>query len=105
MHRRVERRARLIAVDTLDDHRIVAHRAADETTLAGKRRRRAFAYDPQILLAVALAPGVVVMIVHAIGLGAADDPAHPLAHPFAARTGVASREFHRRDVAPSALAV
>src|SRR5207244_5989720 len=36
---------------------------------------------------------------------AADDHAHALDHPFAAGIGVAPGELHRRDVAPSDLAI
>src|SRR6185312_16228795 len=38
VHRRVQRSPRLLAVDTLDDHSVVAHRSADEAALAGKCR-------------------------------------------------------------------
>jgi len=40
---RVERGLGFRAVDALDDHSIVAHRAADEAALAGEGRRRALA--------------------------------------------------------------
>jgi hypothetical protein len=53
---------------------------------------------------VTLAPGIVVVIVHPIGLGPADDLAHALAHPFAARIGIASGQLHRGDVALPELA-
>src|SRR5262249_53545898 len=46
--RRIERRSGLRTVDSFDDHRVVTHRAADETALAGKSRRRAFAHDPKV---------------------------------------------------------
>ena len=92
-------------IDALDDHRIVAHRSADETALARKCRRRALAHHPQIPATVVFAPGIVVMVVHHVGYRAADDLAHPLDHPFAAGIGVAPGELHRRDVAPPDLAV
>src|SRR5207247_1451847 len=79
MRGRVERGAGFIAIDAFDDHGVIAHGAADEAALARECRRRAFAHDPQVAAAVAFAPGVVMVIVHAIGLGSADHPAHALA--------------------------
>src|SRR5579883_765325 len=61
VHGRVQARGRRLPGDAVQDHGIVAHRAADETALAREGRRRALAHDPQIALAVALAPSVVVM--------------------------------------------
>jgi hypothetical protein len=48
---------------------------------------------------MALAPGVIVVIVHAVGDGAADDRAHALDHPFAARIGVAPGKLHGGEIA------
>src|SRR5262245_29706077 len=103
--RSVERSARLRALDAFDDHRIVAHRTADKATLTGERRRRALAHHPYIALLVGLAPGVVVVVVHRVGHGAADDSPHPLHHPFAARVGITPRELHRCDVPAAQFAV
>src|SRR5207237_9220007 len=90
VHGRIERGAGFLAVDAFDDHRVITHRAADEAALTGKRRCRTLAHDPQVALAVAFAPGVVVVSVHAIHLGAADDLAHALANPLAARIRIAA---------------
>src|SRR5258708_34973062 len=46
MHCGIERGPGFLAVDTLDDHGVVAHGAADEAALSRKRRGRAFAHDP-----------------------------------------------------------
>src|SRR5262249_57574302 len=72
MHRGIERGPRFLAVDAFDDRGVVAHGAADEAALSRKCRGRAFAYHPKIAIAVALAPGVVVMVMHAVRDCAAD---------------------------------
>jgi len=48
MHCEAARSCRLVIVDSLDDHGIVAHGAADKAALARKRRRRALVNDPQV---------------------------------------------------------
>src|SRR5260370_41373158 len=80
VHRGIERGPRFLAVDAFDDHGVVAHGAADEAALSRKCRGRAFAHHPQIEVAVALAPSVVMMVMHALGDCAADDFAHSLDH-------------------------
>src|SRR5262245_13134942 len=60
MDGRVERGARLRALDALDDHRIVAHGTADKATLTRERRRRALAHHPYIAPLVGLAPAIVM---------------------------------------------
>src|SRR5262249_54014501 len=52
-----------------------------------------------------LAPGVVMVVVHCVGHGAANDSPHPLHHPLAARVCVTSRELHRCDVPTPQFAV
>src|SRR5262249_56185313 len=84
--------------DAREDPGVVAHRAADEAALARERRRRALAHHPQVTLAVALAPGVVVMVVDAVEHLAADDRAHLLDHPLAARIGVFAGERHAGEI-------
>lgn len=54
---------------------------------------------------MALAPSVVVMVMHAVGDGAADDFAHALDHPLAPCIGIAAGKLHGGDVAPPDLAV
>src|SRR5882757_7616751 len=105
VHRRVQRSLRLLAVDAFNDDRVIAHRAADEATLAGECRRCALAHHPQIPAAMVLPPRVIVVVVNHVGDFAADDAAHALDHPFASGIGVAPGELHRRDVTPSDLAV
>src|SRR5208337_5664314 len=102
---RIKRCARLRAVHALDDHRVVAHGAADEAALAGKGGRCTLAHDPQIAPVMRLAPGIVVVVVHGVGDRAADDGAHALNHPLAAGIGVAAGELHGGDVAAAELAV
>src|SRR5262249_10517183 len=105
MHRGIERGAGFLAIDAFDDHGVIAHRAADEAALSRQCRGRAFAPNPQITVAVALAPGVVVMVMHAVGDCAADDFAHALDHPLAPRIGIAAGDFHGGDVTAPDLAV
>src|SRR5258707_7313273 len=105
MHRGIERGPRFLAVDALDDHGVIAHGAADDAALSRKCRGRAFAHHPQIAVPVALAPGVVVMVMHAVGDCAADDFAHALDDPLAPRIGVAAGNFHGGDVTAPDLAV
>jgi hypothetical protein len=44
VNRAVESGARLLAFDAFEDHRDVAHRAADESALIGERRRAALSH-------------------------------------------------------------
>src|SRR4029077_6186553 len=76
MHRGIKRGARFLAVDSFYDHGIVAHGTADETALSRECRGRPFAHHPQIEVTVALAPGVVMMVMHFVRDGTADDFAH-----------------------------
>ena len=43
---RLQRHPGLVGLDALEDHRLVAHRAADEPLLAGPRRRQPLRIDP-----------------------------------------------------------
>src|SRR5690348_10501258 len=53
---------------TFEDHRVIAHRSADETALTRKCRSSAFAHHDQIFTAVSFLPREVVMIVDEIEL-------------------------------------
>ena len=66
MHRRVKSLTRLIGVDSLNDHCIVTHAAADKPALPRKGRRRTFAHDPPIFAIMFLKPGEIVMIMYFI---------------------------------------
>src|SRR5262245_56075368 len=46
VHRRVEALGCRFALDTLEDHRVICHRAAHETALTGERWCCALAHDP-----------------------------------------------------------
>src|SRR5499433_4253892 len=105
MDGRVERGTRLRALDAFDDHGVVAHRTSDKATLTGERRRRALAHHPYVAPLVGLAPGVVMVVVHRVGHGAADDSLHPLHHPLAPRVGITPRKLHRCDVPAAQFAV
>src|SRR5262249_15853849 len=105
MDGRVERGARLRALDAFDDHGVVAHRTADKATLTGECRRRALSHHPYIAPLVGLAPRVVILVVPCVGHGAADASPHSLHHPLAARVGITSRELHRCDVPAAQFAV
>src|SRR5882672_1141622 len=105
VHRRVQRRLGLLAVDSLDDHRVITHRAADEATLARKGRRGAFAHHPEISTTMVLPPRIVVVVMDHVGDGTADDLAYPLDHPFAAGVGIATSQLHGGDIAAPKLTV
>src|SRR5499427_2569794 len=105
MHRGIERGPRFLAVDAFDNHGVIAHGAADEAALPRKCRGRAFAHHPQIKVAMALAPGVVVMVVHAVGDCTADNFAHALDNPLAPHIGIAASKLHCGDVTAPDLAV
>jgi hypothetical protein len=74
MDRRVERRPRFGSFHSVEDHRVVPHRAADEAPLAADGGRRALAHDPKIPFPVRFTPGMVVVAVHHPREGVADDP-------------------------------
>src|SRR4029450_8529869 len=105
VHGRVEALRPPLPLDAFEDPRGVGHRATDEAALTRKRRRCALAHDPQITLAMTLAPGVVVMVVHRVGRLGAEDAAHALYHPFAPRIGILAGKRHRRDVTGAKRAV
>jgi hypothetical protein len=90
--------------EALDNHRVVAHRAAHEPALPREGGRSALAHHPQIAALVGLAPCVIMMVVHHVGLRAADDLTHALHHPFAPGVRIATCELHRRDVAAADIA-
>jgi hypothetical protein len=58
---RIEGRLGLGAIYALDNHGVVAHRAADKAALTGERRCRALANDPKIASVVVLRPFAVAM--------------------------------------------
>src|SRR5689334_14483479 len=78
VHGRIEARGGRFGFHAREDHRIVAHGAADEAALPWEGGRRALAHHPQVALAVTLAPGIVVVVVHLIDDRAADETAHTL---------------------------
>src|SRR5215469_1872712 len=68
----VERCTRLDRIDTLQNHRLLAHRSTDEASLAGEGRRRSLTADPQFPAVVLFqSRKVVVMVISkptAVGL-------------------------------------
>jgi hypothetical protein len=82
----------------LHDHRVVAHAPPDEPLLPGEGGGRALADHEELLVVVRLPPREVVVVVHQLGLGAAEDPDHLARHPFAAGVGVAPCQVHQREV-------
>src|SRR5262249_1006920 len=101
---RVQALRRLRALDAREDHRIVAHGTADQPALARESRGSALPDDPQLAAAMALAPGIVVVIVDAVRHRRADDAADALDHPLAAGIGVRAGERHAGEVLPAELA-
>ena len=108
VHGRVQALGAVLALDAREDDGVVAHRAADEAALARERRRRALAHHPQVTLAVALAPGVVVVVVHGVerlgarGCGAPSPPPTRGRHrrtrrPASSPRGSAGRARSRLD--------
>src|SRR5690348_13055638 len=88
MDGRIEHGGTFSGFDAFDNHSVVAHAPADKTALAGESWRRALADYPIGLAAVLLTPSEIMMIVHAIEDGSADNPAHPFDDPFPAGIGV-----------------
>src|SRR5262249_23591674 len=64
MHCGVERVSGMLVLDSLENDRLLALRAADEPALAWKCRCSSFTHNPQLVARVLFAPGVVVMVVH-----------------------------------------
>src|SRR6185437_3426582 len=60
VHGRVERLGVVVRLDALEDHRLVAHRTADEALLTGARGRAALADHPVCAAEVLLLPREVV---------------------------------------------
>jgi hypothetical protein len=74
MNGRVERRPRFGSFHSVEDHRVVPHRAADEVLLVQGGRRRALAHDPKIPFLVRFTPGMVMVVVHHPREGVTDNP-------------------------------
>src|SRR5215213_5122569 len=94
----VECLRRLLARDTLEDHRLVAHRPAHEPLLTRSRRGAALADDAVVATEVRLPPGEVVVVVDLVGRLGTEDAEHLLDDDVATRIGVLARQLHRRDV-------
>src|SRR5262249_22315919 len=84
---------------------VVSHRAAHEAALAGEGWRGALSHYPILALAVALAPGEVVMIVDAVRHLGAQHAADRLHHPFPPSVRIPAGEVHRREISSSELAI
>src|SRR5206468_10383579 len=103
VHRRVQRRLGVRALDALEDDRLVAHRAADEALLAGTRGRTALADHPVAAAEVLLPPREVVVVVHLVDRLGAEDLEHLRDHDVTAGIGVLAGQLHRGDVAVAEL--
>jgi hypothetical protein len=64
MNGRVERRPRFGSFHSVEDHRVVPPRAADEVLLVQGGGRRALAHDPKIPFLVRFMPDMVMVAVH-----------------------------------------
>src|SRR5712691_2951509 len=88
VHRRVERLLVLGRLDALEDHRLVAHRAADEALLARAGRRAALADHPAGAAEVLIPPREIVVVVHLVHRLGAEDLEHLVHYDVAAGVGV-----------------
>ena len=70
----VERGPRFGSFHSVEDHRVVPHRAVDEAPLAGDGGHRALAHDPKIPVLVCFSSSMVMMAVHHPREGVTDDP-------------------------------
>ena len=82
----------------MHDHRVVAHRPTDESSLTRKRRRRSFSNDDDVLAVVRFTPREVVVVVHEIDLARAENRHDFARHPLASRVGVLSGKIHQVPV-------
>ena len=99
MNRREKRLARNRRIDAFDDYGIVAHASADKTFLSGKRRRRAFAYNPIFLTIVLFSPGEIVVVVHFFDNLCAQNILNDAAGDcFASGVGVAAGQVHSSEI-------
>ena len=104
VHGREERLLVLGRLDALEDHGLVAHRAADEALLTRPGRRAALADDPVGAAEVLLPPREVVVVVHLVHRLGAEDLEHLRDHDVAAGVRVLAGELHRGDVGVAELA-
>src|SRR5262245_8672868 len=105
VHRRVEAIGRCLTLDAFEDHGVITHRTAHEAALAREGRGGTLAHDPQFTIAVRLAPGEVVVVVHALSYGGANDLTHPLHNPFTARVGIEPAQLDAGEVALPDVAI
>src|SRR6185503_19626927 len=99
VHGGIERVARRRRFLSADDHRIVAHRSADEAELPGERGRRALADDEPLLAVVLFPPGEVVVVVDAQLVARAEDAQHAVDDPVTAGIGILAGDVHRCEIA------
>src|SRR5207248_6511504 len=94
-----QRLARDGRVDSLDNHGVVAHAAADKTFLSGKSRRRTLAHNPVSLSVVRFAPGKVVMVVHFLENFRAENLARDVTrHRFASGVSITTSQMHPGEI-------
>src|SRR5215207_2416352 len=105
VYRRAKRLLRVLALHPLEDHRVVAHRRADEALPARLRRGAALADHPVGTPRVLFAPSEVVVVVHLVYGAGAEDREHLVHHHVAASVCVAAGELHRLDVVLTDLRV
>ncbi len=99
VHRRKKRFARERRINAFNNDRVIAHAPTDEAALAGKRRSRALANNPETFALMFLLPREVAVIVHFFDCAGAENSTHDMAGDrFAASVSVAAGERHRGDV-------
>ena len=103
VHGREQRLLVVVRLDALEDHRLVAHGAADEALLARPGRRAALPDHPVGAAEVLLPPREVVVVVHLVDRLGAEDLEHLGDHDVAAGVGVLARQLHRGDVGVAQL--
>src|SRR5690606_31402189 len=82
----------------LDDHGIVAHRAADEALLPRKRGRRTLPHDDVLLAPVPLLPREVVVVVNELQLAPAQDLDDLPSDPLTTGVRVSAGQLHELPV-------
>ena len=101
VHGRIERVTGMLVFHSFENDRLLTHGSADESTLSGKRRCSALAYNPQLLAFVLFAPRVVVMVVHLFDNRRSQDLGHAAADPVTTRIGVITGQTHSLEVLSS----
>src|SRR5262245_49092829 len=95
----------MTSINAFQNHGLLAHRSADESTLGRECWRSTFTDYPKVRFVVALIPREVVMVVDFINDVCAYQVSNLLTDPITASIGVATGKVHSCDILAAKIRV